>query len=106
MDQIKGVFNGNFDSIENIKISPFSRAYTFSDSIYEVVPFYKSNIIAFNLHMQRLFKSAEALNININIENKKKEIKKLISLKEGQFLIFFLKTLQEHVQVLKLQLKD
>ena len=60
MDQIKGVFNGNFDSIENIKISPFSRAYTFSDSIYEVVPFYKSNIIAFNLHMQRLFNSAEA----------------------------------------------
>jgi D-alanine transaminase len=84
MDQIKGVFNGNFDSIENIKISPFSRAYTFSDSIYEVVPFYKSNIIAFNLHMQRLFNSAEALNININIENIEKEIKKLISSCETQ----------------------
>ena len=36
----------------------------------------------------------------------KKRNKKLISLKEGQFLIFFLKTLPEHVQVLKLQLKD
>ena len=84
MDQIKGVFNGNFDSIENIKISPFSRAYTFSDSIYEVVPFYKSNIIAFNLHMERLIYSAEALNINVNIENIEREIKKLISSCEKQ----------------------
>jgi D-alanine transaminase len=40
MELIKAVFNGKFDSLENIKVSPFSRAYTFSDSIYEVVPFY------------------------------------------------------------------
>ena len=84
MNQIKGVFNGNFDSIENIKISPFSRAYTFSDSIYEVVPFYKSNIIAFNLHMERLLYSAEALNINVDIEKIEREIKKLISSCEKQ----------------------
>ena len=49
MNQIKAVFNGEFNYLENIKISPFSRAYTFSDSIYEVIPFYKNNIIKTNL---------------------------------------------------------
>lgn len=39
MDQIKAVYQGNFDLLENIQVSPLSRAYTFSDSIYEVIPF-------------------------------------------------------------------
>ena len=50
MHQIKAVFNGNFDYIENIKISPFSRAYTFSDSVYEVIPF----IIKNQYHMKNI----------------------------------------------------
>ena len=31
-----GIFNGNILPVEEIKISPFSRAYTFSDAVYEV----------------------------------------------------------------------
>ena len=50
MELIKAVFNGKFDSLENIKVSPFSRAYTFSDSIYEVVPFYNSQPIEYDKH--------------------------------------------------------
>jgi D-alanine transaminase len=52
MRQIKAVFNGSFDSIENIKVSPFSRAYTFSDSVYEVLPFYNKKLIAFKSHIE------------------------------------------------------
>ena len=48
---LKGVFNGVFDTVDNIKISPFSRAYTFSDSVYEVVPFFNSTAIAFDDHI-------------------------------------------------------
>ena len=54
MDQIEGVFNGSFELVENIKVSPLSRAYTFSDSIYEVVPFFNSKVIAFDMHTQVL----------------------------------------------------
>ena len=54
MEQIKAVFNGKFDSLKNIQISPFSRAYTFSDSVYEVVPFYNSKPIAYDNHIKRL----------------------------------------------------
>ena len=36
---IIGTYNGKIDLVRNFTISPFSRAYTFSDSIYEVIPF-------------------------------------------------------------------
>ena len=61
MHQIKAVFNGNFDYIENIKVSPFSRAYTFSDSVYEVIPFYKKQFILFKGHIERLQRSVDAM---------------------------------------------
>ena len=61
MKDIHAVFNGRFDSLDNIKISPLSRAYTFSDSVYEVIPFYNSNIIAFEKHISRLNNSCHSL---------------------------------------------
>ena len=42
MENVHAVFNGTFDNLENIKISPLSRAYTFSDSVYEVIPFHNA----------------------------------------------------------------
>ena len=56
MDQIHAIYNGNFDNLEDIKVSPLSRAYTFSDSVYEVVPFVRGESIAHSLHMDRLKK--------------------------------------------------
>jgi D-alanine transaminase len=56
MKNILAVYNGSFDSLDKIKVSPLSRAYTFSDSVYEVIPFYNSNIIAFDDHIARLKK--------------------------------------------------
>ena len=40
-------YNGKVDSIENIKVSPMSRAFLFSDSVYEVISFYKNDFIDF-----------------------------------------------------------
>ncbi len=51
MNQIQAVYNGKFDFLDKIKISPLSRAYTFSDSVYEVMPFYNFKIIAFDKHI-------------------------------------------------------
>jgi len=68
MTQIKGVFNGSFDIVDNIKVSPFSRAYTFSDSVYEVVPFFNSKPIAFEAHLKRLEFSSSELSISLNLE--------------------------------------
>ena len=78
MKDIHAVFNGRFDSLGNIKISPLSRAYTFSDSVYEVIPFYNSNIIAFEKHILRLKKSCDSLSFCADIEEISKEITELI----------------------------
>jgi D-alanine transaminase len=80
MEIIKAVFNGKFDSLENIQVSPLSRAYTFSDSVYEVVPFHNSVPIAYKSHINRLKYSANALSIKIDLDEISNEINKLISL--------------------------
>ena len=84
MEQVKAVFNGSFDSLDNIQVSPLSRAYTFSDSVYEVVPFYNSSPIAYENHIERLQKSASALSMKINLDMISNEIKKLIALCESK----------------------
>jgi len=78
MNQIQAVYNGKFDFLDKIKISPLSRAYTFSDSVYEVIPFYNSKIIAFDKHILRLKNSCKALSIDININITSEEITHLI----------------------------
>ena len=78
MNEIQAVYNGKFDFLNKIKISPLSRAYTFSDSVYEVIPFYNSKIIAFDKHILRLKNSCKALSIPINIDITSEEITHLI----------------------------
>ena len=79
MEKIHAVYNSRFSNLDEIKISPLSRAYTFSDSVYEVIPFCNSKIIAFDKHIARLEKSCEALNFIIDINKITKEISGLIS---------------------------
>jgi len=78
MNEVQAVYNGKFDFLDKIKISPLSRAYTFSDSVYEVIPFYNSKIIAFDKHILRLQNSCKALSILINIDKTSEEIMHLI----------------------------
>ncbi|MDA8890567.1 D-alanine aminotransferase, partial [Gammaproteobacteria bacterium] len=79
---LKGVFNGAFDTVDNIKISPFSRAYTFSDSVYEVVPFFNSTAIAFDDHIKRLEFSANQLAMALDLKEVIFEINSLITSSE------------------------
>ena len=79
MENIHAVYNSVFSYIDEIKISPLSRAYTFSDSVYEVIPFCNFNLIAFESHICRLKKSCDALNLSLNMNKTSKEITDLIS---------------------------
>ena len=62
-----GIYNGSLDQLDKIVVSPMSRAFLFSDSIYEVIPFHKSEFIGFQAHIERLDRSAAMLDINIDI---------------------------------------
>ena len=46
MTDTVGIYQGKITPLAEIKVSPLSRAYTFSDSIYEVIPFYKGKDFA------------------------------------------------------------
>mgnify|MGYP003314358115 CR=1 FL=1 len=78
MENTHAVHNGIFNYLDEIKISPLSRAYTFSDSVYEVIPFFNSKIIAFDDHIERLKRSCKALSMSIDIDVASKEITNLI----------------------------
>ena len=79
MKNVHAVFNGTFDSLEKIKISPLSRAYTFSDSVYEVIPFHNAKGIAYEKHISRLQNSCNSLSISADIEIISREITELIN---------------------------
>ena len=79
MKNVHAVFNGTFESLEKTKISPLSRAYTFSDSVYEVIPFHNAKGIAYEKHISRLQNSCNSLSISANIEIISKEITELIN---------------------------
>ena len=72
-------YNGVIDSIENIKISPMSRAFLFSDSVYEVISFYKNEFIDFDRHLDRLKHSLYETKIECSIDKCSAEIKKLLN---------------------------
>ena len=72
-------YNGKVDSIENIKVSPMSRAFLFSDSVYEVISFYKNDFIDFETHLDRLKHSLNETKMSCSIEDCKTEIEKLLS---------------------------
>ena len=72
-------YNGRIDSIENIKVSPMSRAFLFSDSVYEVISFYKKKFIDFDKHLDRLKHSLNETKISCSIEDCGTEINKLLS---------------------------
>ena len=72
-------YNGKVDSIENIKVSPMSRAFLFSDSVYEVISFYKNKFIDFETHLDRLNYSLNETKISCSIEDCKTEIVKLLN---------------------------
>ena len=78
MDQINAVYQGNFDYLDNIQVSPLSRAYTFSDSIYEVIPFFRGVAIGYNEHLARLQRSAHAIGIDVDQSLVSKEVSQLI----------------------------
>ena len=72
-------YNGKVDSIENIKISPMSRAFLFSDSVYEVISFYKNKFIDFETHLDRLNHSLHETKIYCSIQDCKTEIERLLN---------------------------
>ena len=74
--------NSKYINFNKAKIHIEDRGLQFSDSVYEVVPFYNKKLIDFNFHIKRLKYSLKELQIKyiVNEDKLKKIFNKIISL--------------------------
>ena len=79
MNKIPAIYQGQLDCLEDIKVSPLSRAYTFSDSVYEVIPYFDGVPLCFQMHIERLKLSLDMSSISVDMSIVQSEIEKLSS---------------------------
>ena len=68
MKGIPAIYQGQMSSLEDIRVSPLSRAYTFSDSVYEVIPYFSGRPLCFQSHIERLESSLLLSHISVDID--------------------------------------
>jgi len=86
--------NGKFIKENIAKISIFDRGILFSDSVYEVTAFIRNKLLDFDLHLLRLQRSINELNIKYQIIDSEilkihKELIKKNNLQDREGLIYF-----------------
>ncbi len=62
-----GYYNGQYDLLENMKIPMNDRVCWFGDGVYDAGPCHNYHIFALDEHIDRFFRSAEALDITIPV---------------------------------------
>ena len=77
MTDIPAIYQGELKTLDQISVSPLSRAYTFSDSIYEVIPYFSGKPLCFKDHIDRMKQSASLMDLSINFESVLHDIKEL-----------------------------
>lgn len=60
--------NGEFYSEEDAKVSVFDHGFLYGDGIFEGIRFYNYKIFRFEEHMERLYKSAKAIALEVPLE--------------------------------------
>ena len=79
MIDISAIYQGKLSRLDQIRVSPLSRAYTFSDSIYEVIPYFSGKPLCFKEHLDRMTESAYQMNMSVDFKSVLNDIKQLES---------------------------
>jgi D-alanine transaminase len=76
----KAIYNGKITELEKISINIEDRGYQFGDGVYEVIRVYNGSLFTGDEHLQRLFESADSIQIKIpySISEMKKQLLKLV----------------------------
>ena len=77
MTNIAAIYQGELSTLDQIKVSPLSRAYTFSDSIYEVIPYFAGKPLCYEEHFDRMSQSANLMSLNVNFDSVVIDVKEL-----------------------------
>lgn len=62
---MKVYINGKFYEKEDAKVSVFDHGFLYGDGIFEGIRLYSGNVFRLNLHIDRLFKSAKAIMLDL-----------------------------------------
>ena len=84
MTNIPAIYQGKLNTLDQIKVSPLSRAYTFSDSIYEVIPYFSGRPLCFKEHLARMAQSTNLMSLNVNFESAINDIQMLAATLSNQ----------------------
>lgn len=84
MTNIPAIYQSKLSTLDQIKVSPLSRAYTFSDSIYEVIPYFSGRALCFKEHLARMIQSANLMSLNVNFESAISDIQMLAATLSNQ----------------------
>ncbi|MDR3627232.1 MAG: D-amino-acid transaminase [Ignavibacteriaceae bacterium] len=57
-------FNGQFQELNEVKISPFDRGFLYADGVYEVIRTYYGKLFKYADHLERFKASLDAIKIN------------------------------------------
>jgi D-alanine transaminase len=57
-------FNGQFQELNEVKISPFDRGFLYADGVYEVIRTYYGKLFRYADHLERFKASLDAIKIN------------------------------------------
>ncbi len=79
MTDISAIYQGKLSTLDQIRVSPMSRAYTFSDSIYEVIPYFSGKPLCFKEHFDRMTESAYQTNMSVDFQSVSNDIEQLES---------------------------
>ena len=69
MINISAIYQGKLSTLDEIRVSPMSRAYTFSDSIYEVIPYFLGKPLCFKEHFDRMTESVNQMNMDVDFKS-------------------------------------
>ncbi len=87
-----GYYNGKYDLIENMMIPMSDRVHWFGDGVYDATCARNYKIMSLNEHIDRFFRSAELLNINLGFTKKYLAdlLQKLVNkLDEGDLFVYW-----------------
>lgn len=71
--------NGEFLSLEQVRISPLDRGFLFGDGVYEVVPVYGGRGFCWRRHLARLARSLAAVRIGFEVEGLEAPARRLMA---------------------------
>ena len=77
MTDIPAIYQGKLNTLDQITVSPLSRAYTFSDSIYEVIPYFSGKPLCLKEHFDRMIEGSNLMSLNVDFDSVNNDIKKL-----------------------------